>query len=113
MIGHLHDLYLHRTTQTQKSGGTNIHPRSGMWTHIPVFEWSRTLGAFDPAATYTGWFICKDHELIIINHAIIHRWRRNMTCTYVNRSGDNSVTEDAQTGFRLPAGKGRYDTEIV
>jgi hypothetical protein len=31
---------------------------------------------------------------ININHAIIHRWKRNLVSTYIGRCGDNFITEE-------------------
>jgi hypothetical protein len=47
----------------------------------------------------------RDHGLIIINHAIIYRWKLNLASAYLGRCGDNWVTEDCEINFSPPRDK--------
>jgi hypothetical protein len=46
-------------------------------------------------------------ELMIINHAIIYRWKQNLASIYLGRCGDNWVTEDTEIGLPYPGDTGR------
>jgi hypothetical protein len=47
-------------------------------------------------------------ELLIINHVIICRWKRNLDSTYFGRCGGNWVKQDAEIGIPPPGYSGQY-----
>jgi hypothetical protein len=54
-----------------------------------------------------------DAELIIINHAVIYRWKRNLKSAYVDRCGDTWRTVDAEIGFPPPGHTGGQDANVA
>jgi hypothetical protein len=57
-----------------------------------------------------GWFTLRLPKLIIVDHAIIYRWKGNFASIYLGRYEDTSVTEDGEIRFPSFGDRGRHNS---